>query len=254
MSIKIMNEVIEAAPVEQGALLVMIMLADSADENSRQCWPSVPTIARRSRLSERQVQYCLKDLAQRGLIEIETNAGRHGTNLYRIARPETWGGAKTAGVKPIAPGGVKPIAPGGVKPIAPEPSLEPSLEPSIRVREELSLFMPDALEAKKDEDQFADFWKAYPIKKGRPAAQKAWAKAIRKTPPQKIIAAAGMYAKSEAVQRGFGKFPQGWLNDERFNDPDLQPVERKFEIGSPEDMAERQRRLGRPQWQGMINQ
>jgi hypothetical protein len=31
------------------------------------------------------------------------------------------------------------------------------------------------------------------------------------------------------VQRGFIKFPQGWLNEERFNDPDLQPPS----VGAP---------------------
>lgn len=216
-----MNEVIEAAPVDQGALLVMIMLADSADENSRQCWPSVSTIAKRSRLSERQVQYCLKDLAASGMIEIETNAGRHGTNLYRITRPETWGGAKTAGVKPIAPGGVQSTSPGGVKPIAPEPSLEPSLEPSTCAREQLQLLSEDEVAPKTD--RFDEFWEEFPKKAGKPAARKAWGKAVRKTDPEKIIAAARIYAGTDGVRRGYVKHPQGWLNEERFNDADLQP-------------------------------
>lgn len=218
-----MNEVIEAAPVEQGALLVLIMLADSADEHSRQCWPAVSTIARRSRLSERQVQYCLKDLAARGMIEIETNAGRSGTNLYRVTRPETWGGAITAGVKPIAPGGVQSTSPGGVKPIAPEPSLEPSIEPSMRVREQLTLLSEDPTPARVD--QFDEFWSAYPRKTAKEAARKAWPKAAKKADPNKIIAAARRYAVKRAGEDDrYTAHPATWLNAGSYDDPDLQPV------------------------------
>lgn len=75
----------------------------------------------------------------------------------------------------------------------------------------------------KIEDRFDEFWSAYPKKAGKPAAQKAWAKAAKKTDPERIIAAAKVYAGTDGVARGFVKFPQGWLNEERFNDPDLQP-------------------------------
>lgn len=76
----------------------------------------------------------------------------------------------------------------------------------------------------KEPDRFDEFWKAFPKKAGKPAALKAWQKAVRKTDPGKIIAAARVYAGTEAVLKGFIKFPQGWLNEERFNDPDLQPA------------------------------
>ena len=77
---------------------------------------------------------------------------------------------------------------------------------------------------KKAPDRFDEFWSVYPKKAGKPAAIKAWQKAIKRADPGKIIAAAKVYAGTEAVQRGFTKFPQGWLNEDRFDDPDLQPV------------------------------
>lgn len=223
MSIKIMNEVIEAAPVEQGALLVLIMLADSADERSRECWPSVSNIAKRSRLSERQVQYCLKDLADRGMIEIVPNAGRSGTNLYRVTQPATWGGAITAGVKPIAPGGVQSTSPGGVKPIAPEPSLEPSIEPSTCERGQLTLLSEDPTPAKVD--RFDEFWSVYPRKTAKEAARKAWPRVSRKADPDKIIAAARRYAEKRAGEdERYTAHPATWLNAGSYDDADLQPV------------------------------
>lgn len=73
-------------------------------------------------------------------------------------------------------------------------------------------------------DRFDEFWKAYPKKSGKPKAVKAWANAIKRHDPEKIIAAAKVYAKAvEGADPKYTKHPQGWLNDERFNDPDCQP-------------------------------
>lgn len=69
---------------------------------------------------------------------------------------------------------------------------------------------------------FDEFWAAYPKKVGKPAAAKNFAKAIKSgADPERIIEGARRYAKTEAVQRGFVKFPQGWLTDQRWNDADL---------------------------------
>lgn len=132
-----MAEVWHQPPVSQGKLLVLLALADNADEETRRAWPSVKTLARKTVLSERQVQYCLKALADAGVIEILPNAGPSGTNVYHIYEPSEWGGAKTAGVQPTSPGGepdctggVQSTSPGGVQPIAPEPSIRTIKEPS----------------------------------------------------------------------------------------------------------------------------
>ena len=75
-------------------------------------------------------------------------------------------------------------------------------------------------------DLFAEFWAAYPKKVGKPAAEKNFLKAVKAGhDPARIIEAAKRYAASESVTRGFAKYPQGWLTDERFNDADLWPVE-----------------------------
>lgn len=97
MSIKIMQEVLELAPVDKGTLLVLIALADSADETTRECWPSVRRLAERARLSERQAQVCLRHLEEKKIITVDPNSGRHGTNLYHVTRPEVWGVQKLRG-------------------------------------------------------------------------------------------------------------------------------------------------------------
>lgn len=73
-----------------------------------------------------------------------------------------------------------------------------------------------------DEDSdFARFWDAFPKKAGKPAAYKAWRSAItRGVQPQIIIDAALRYRDSPRRNPEMTKYPQGWLNDERYNDFD----------------------------------
>lgn len=76
----------------------------------------------------------------------------------------------------------------------------------------------------KETDRFDEFWKVYPKKVGKPAAKRAWAKAVKKSPAETIIARARRYG--EVADPQFTKHPQGWLNDERWNDDALRPASR----------------------------
>lgn len=79
---------------------------------------------------------------------------------------------------------------------------------------------------------FERFWAVYPLKKAKAAAEKNWLKAIKKTDPEIIIAAAAKYAQSRDVSRGFVKYAQGWLTDERWNDsPEELPIEPERHYG-----------------------
>jgi hypothetical protein len=132
-----MSWVFKHSDAKLGARLVLLALADNADEEGGDAYPSVPTIARKTRLSERQVQNCLRQLEDEGAIR---NSGRHarGMNIYTVVMAE--GGAD------IAPGavldiegvqstteGVQSTTPGGelefTRTIPTHPE-EPSIEPS----------------------------------------------------------------------------------------------------------------------------
>ena len=68
-------------------------------------------------------------------------------------------------------------------------------------------------------ERFDEFYAAYPIKKGKGAAKKAWEKAVKKADPDHIISNAALYASS--VQNKDPKFiahPATWLNAERWDD------------------------------------
>ena len=96
MSIRIMSAVWESAPVEGGSLLGLLAMADFANENGI-CWPSVPSLARKSRLSERQVQRVLRDLEDAKLIMVDAGTGPHGANTYKVLA----GGVKMSPLKSV---------------------------------------------------------------------------------------------------------------------------------------------------------
>lgn len=86
MSIRIMTWVWEHAEAAGADLLLMLAIADSADDQGRNAWPSVTDLSRKTRLDERTVQRRLKRLRDQGRIAIEVGGGRR-RNRYAIPMP-----------------------------------------------------------------------------------------------------------------------------------------------------------------------
>lgn len=76
------------------------------------------------------------------------------------------------------------------------------------------------------EKSFEKFWAVYPKQRAgnKHKAFLAYKKAIKekRSTPDKINSAAGVYAKSEQVLKGFAKGAAAWLNDDRFNNEEYQ--------------------------------
>jgi len=75
--------------------------------------------------------------------------------------------------------------------------------------------------AKPLDESFLQFWKAYPKKRGRGAAEAAWKKAKGKPPVQEIIAALTAQAQSWDWRKDGGQFvpnPATWINQRRWED------------------------------------
>lgn len=71
-------------------------------------------------------------------------------------------------------------------------------------------------------DLFDEFWEAWPVKKSKPAARRAWDKAQRerRKPAADIIAAAIAYRDNpHRPPAQFIPHPSTWLNNDRWNDP-----------------------------------
>ena len=126
MSVQALSWVFEHSESRLGARHVLLSIANHAKSDGSGAWPSVQTIARESRLSEREVQYAFKELEVLGELERRMGAGKNGTTIYSL--PKMRGAKFAPGGCKIEQEGVQNRAEIGVD-FAPEPkSIEPSLE------------------------------------------------------------------------------------------------------------------------------
>lgn len=109
------QEVVEDAPTQA----VLVNMADHAGQDGEGVYPSVKTIARQTRLSERTVQKCRKKLADLGLIE-ETGHKANGVREFRLCMER---GANDVHPTPV-PGAPPP------RPSDGQTTTEPSVEPT----------------------------------------------------------------------------------------------------------------------------
>ena len=239
MSIKIMQEVWQHAEVTGGTLLVLLALADSADETTRTCFPGIENLAHKSRLSERQVKRVIAELTDLTMVHVDRNASPYKTNLYRISDPSNWRRSDNMSPTQENPIGHLRQARGDAHvtsdgtPMSPKP-LVTSEETSDRARDDLFGEKPVAasvgeIRQKKADDRFPEFWSAYPRKDAKSEAIKAFQKAIKAgVDPDVIINGARRYAQYLASGkpgefRPEAKYPQGWLNGKRWLDEAVTP-------------------------------
>jgi hypothetical protein len=110
MSIAISTLVWETSEAKGGALLVLLALADHANDQGGSCFPSVDRISQKARQCERNVQYNLRKLEKMGEIQTVALGGGHRATSYQIAvqklqgRKDCTGAAGcTSGVQRVAP-------------------------------------------------------------------------------------------------------------------------------------------------------
>lgn len=84
MSVKIMSAVFESETLGPTERLIMLALADHADDDGR-CYPSIGRLCRRTGLKARSIQNNLKSLSDQGYIQVVHNAGKAGANLYFVS-------------------------------------------------------------------------------------------------------------------------------------------------------------------------
>jgi len=131
MSIRVMDRVWEHSQQSSGALLVLLAISDFADDDGV-AFPSIRTLARKARLSERQVQRVIAELVAAQELEITPGQGRAGSHLYRVtvgSRPRVVTGETGDNMSPRhrRREGVTYCHRQGVTPASPKPSYrEPS--------------------------------------------------------------------------------------------------------------------------------
>lgn len=110
--------------------LVLLAMADHADDEGGNAYPSVSKLANKCGVSERAIQYALKQLRVAGYLEVQKAASQHYPTSYRVhPRGAESAGRKICGAQMDASRGANPDIQGcnGLHPNHPEPS-EPSRE------------------------------------------------------------------------------------------------------------------------------
>src|SRR5947208_9033856 len=86
MSIEAISAVWKHSRQKSGGLLVLLALADYTN-NEGIAWPALSTLARKIRMSKRNVQRWVRVLEKAGELEVRPNQGRKGSNIYKICLP-----------------------------------------------------------------------------------------------------------------------------------------------------------------------
>jgi len=104
-----MSSVWEHSQHSGSKLLLLLALADHANEQGV-CWPSIPTLAKKARISERQVQRLIQELEDSNELEIlKKGNGRGQSTLYRLNSDAIIGTAVTQKVDTVSPINTKKV-------------------------------------------------------------------------------------------------------------------------------------------------
>lgn len=223
---------------------VLIVLANFADDHGL-AWPSTNLLVRATGLTDRSIRNAKKQLKEMGLI---SDAPERGTSGLRLNLEVTRSEAEPLSVKvergstndrkdvPLPRKDVPPprkeIPPINnnhhlttnnhqkkessqnpssdlfTDPIAEQPSFQPKATPSTPKLE------------RTPEQDFDEFWAAYPRKEGKGSARKAFEKARRKISQRLLIRCilAWPFAEKLSDRGDFRPHPATWLNNERWLD------------------------------------
>ena len=178
MSVKVMARVWAHSQRKDGELLVMLALADFAND-AGESWPSIPVLAAKARLTERQTRRVLSKLEEAGEIRrVKSNGGRNRRNHYFITlseNPDNITGKELQGKNNSVIGDTKTLTPmsGALnhhRTINKSGANAPQSSPSRRERKLTRRRDPDPAQV----EAFARFYDAYPRHVAREAAEKAW--------------------------------------------------------------------------------
>ncbi len=84
MSVSVMTWVWRQAQVSGNELVVLLAIADEANDTGGNAFPSIASLATKTRLDVRTVRRVLARLTDRGLVEITTPGGGRRANTYRV--------------------------------------------------------------------------------------------------------------------------------------------------------------------------
>lgn len=192
MSIRWINHVWLNSPYGGERLLVHLALADFANDEGL-CWPSIATLAKKSRCGERLVQRQIADMIIDGWLVLDSRGGGRGrSNCYLLQTPSAKRGL---------PGSETP-----------SPATESLGETTYRTVKNLPAVDAD----------FDAFWSAYPRKVAKQHARRVFVSLMRRRDHPSVadlVAAVTAYSTTFSDIR-YCAHPATWLRQERWTDHD----------------------------------
>lgn len=220
MSIDLMTQIWKSDAYDGGTLLVALALADWANDEGGSIFPKVATIGKKARLSERQVQNCLRTLRADGvLIQVAPPRRGRGTEYRLDLAPITKMGRKnctanSSGETGVTKG-VKPASGVGTKPISP-PKEEPPIEPP---KNRHSYAREDALTRWPDVWAAFQTWPKLPDTATEQRAKVVWVRMLAELPDAdaliRAIHAQGDKLRAGGKRGGWATAPHNWLERDR---------------------------------------
>lgn len=213
MSVEAMQWVWKNGPSDMTERMVLLAIADHADEDGRG-FPSMVGIAEKTCMTERGARGVVRRLEAGGWLKTEIGGGRGGKSVYTVLmknpEPQTRNIDATRNHKP----GMTFPEKAETRNVAtrnpegdctkPGTSVPPNHQGTIKEPSNTSTARQIA---------FSRFWAAYPKRVEKKGAQAKFEAAVKSgVDPERIISAAEAYAKSDNVRRGFAKHPTTWLN------------------------------------------
>lgn len=90
LSVQALSWVFDFSESTGGSRLTLLSIANHVSHDGDSAWPSVATIARESRLSERAVQYAIRELEGSGELGVQPGHGRGNTHLFNLPKYQDW--------------------------------------------------------------------------------------------------------------------------------------------------------------------
>lgn len=251
MSIRLMSEVwrTDLPTVEK---MVLLVIADHANDEGTEAWPSQATIAIKASVSIRTVQRAVNSLVAARYLTVAKHAGGSAT-CREDRRPHRY----TMNLKTLreAAGNYKKQR--GDAPTTREVRGDSGDDNG-------ATFTPDTGRLSRPKNHtnkppleppgdFDVFWKEYPLKVGKQAARKAFEKALQSATLEEILIGVKNYAKDPNRHPSYTAHPSTWLNAGRWADEPLPPREltpeekRKAELEIAKKRAE-QEKIASQRW------
>lgn len=235
MSIRLMSEVwrTDLPTVEK---MVLLVIADHANDEGTEAWPSQATIASKASISIRTVQRSVNSLVEAGYLRMEKHAGG-SANCREDRRPHRY----TINIKRLRGDLATTREARGDSDDFNGATFTPDTGRLLRPKN-LPIEPP-----KETPGDFDLFWKEYPLKTGKQAARRAYEKALKIATAEEILEGAKKYAGDPNRHPSYTAHPSTWLNAGRWSDEPLPPREvtpeekRRAELESSKRKAEEER-------------